>query len=109
MQEISRFSAPAVEIICTNSPTTSHRIPFAHGSGGVLTVAATNGATLIQWYAAPDTTTAPVPVFSTSGATVSTAVTVGAHPFPDSTHGCHTIVPVITGAGTMIATVTVKG
>ena len=108
MQEISRFSAPAVEIICTNSPSTSHRIPFSHGAGGVLTVAATNGATQIQWHAAPDTTTAPVPIFS-NGAAVTTAVTVGAHPFPDSTYGCHTIVPVIAGAATMTSTVTVKG
>lgn len=108
MQEISRFSAPSVQIVCTSSPSTSHRIPFAHGAGGVLTVAATNGATQIQWYAAPDTLTAPVPVFA-NGSAVTTAVTVGAHPFPDSAYGCHTIVPVVTGAATMASTVTIKG
>ena len=108
MQEISRFSAPAVEIVCTNSPSTSHRIPFAHAAGGVITVAATGGATQIQWYASPSPSVAPVPVFA-DGSAVTTAVTVGAHPFPDATFGCHTVVPVVSGATSMSATITVKG
>lgn len=108
MQEISRFSAPAVEIVCTDSPSTSHRIPFSHGAGGVITISSTGGATQIQWYAAPNTTTAPVPIFA-DGSAVTTAVTVGAHPFPDATFGCHTVVPVISGAASMSASITVKG
>lgn len=108
MQEISRFSAPAVTIECTNSPSTSHRIPFAHAAGGVITVAAANGATQIQWYAAPSASAAAVPVFA-DGSAVTTAVTVGAHPFPDATFGCHTVVPVVSGAASMSATITVKG
>lgn len=108
MQEISRFSAPAVEIVCTDSPASSHRIPFAHAAGGVITVSSPGSATQIQWYAAPSATASPVPIF-VNGSTVTTAITAGAHPFPESTFGCHTVVPVITGAGTMQATVTLKG
>ena len=108
MQEISRFSAPSVEIVCTNSPATSHRIPFAHASGGVITISSPGSASQIQWHAAPSATASPVPIFA-DGATVTTTITTGAHPFPDSTFGCHTVVPVIAGAGTMQATVTLKG
>lgn len=108
MQEISRFSAPAVDIVCTNSPSTSHRIPFAHAAGGVITVGATGGVTQIQWYAAPNDASSAVPIFA-DGNAVTTAMTVGAHPFPDAAFGCHTVVPVVTGAASMNATITVKG
>lgn len=108
MQEISRFSAPAVDIVCTNTPSTSHRIPFAHGAGGVITVGATAGSTQIQWYAAPHSSAAPVPIFA-GGNAVTTALTVGAHPFPDATFGCHTVVPVVNGVSPVDATITVKG
>lgn len=108
MQEISRFSAPAVEIVCTNSPSTSEKIPFAHGAGGVLTVNSLSGATQVQWYASPTSGVSPVPVYA-GGAAVTTALTVGAHPFPDAVFGCHFVVPVVSGAASMSATITVKG
>lgn len=108
MQEISRFSAPSVDVVCTNVPGTSARIPFSRGAGGVITVGATAGSTQIQWYAAPSDTATPVPIFS-GGNAVTTALTVGAHPFPDATFGCHTVVPVVNGISSVDATITIKG
>lgn len=107
MQAISRHYSDPVTIVCTDSPSTTARIPFGTSAGGVLTVAATNGATQVTWYAAPDMQTTPVPLFQ-DGAAVTTAVTVGAHPFPDATYGCYVLAPVVSG-GTMSAVVTVKG
>ena len=106
--EISRFTSPAVEIVCTNSPTTTAKIAFSKYAGGVLTVAATGGATQIDWYAAARAGDTPLKVYS-GGSAVTTAVTVGVHPFPDATYACALICPVVVGAASMSAVVTVKG
>lgn len=108
MQETRRFSEPAIEIVCTNSPSTSERIAFSNSASGVITISTPGLATQIQWYAAPSADVTPVPVFA-SGSTVTTTIAAGAHPFPAAVSGCHTVVPVITGAASMQATVTLKG
>lgn len=107
MNAISRHYSDPITVICTDSPATTARIPFGTSAGGVLTVAATNGATQVTWYAAPDMKTTPVPIYQ-DGSVVVTAMTAGAHPFPDATYGCHVVAPVVS-AGTMSAVVTVKG
>lgn len=108
MSEISRFTSPAVDITCTSDPATTARIAFSKYAGGVLTIAATAGATQIHWYAAARQGDTPVRVYD-DGAGVLTAVTVGAHPFPDSTYACAFICPVVVGAASMPAVITVKG
>jgi hypothetical protein len=107
MNSISRHYSDPVTIVCTNSPSTTAKIAFSTSAGGVLTVAATNGATQVVWYAAPDMATTPVPIYQ-DGAAVVTALTNGAHPFPDATYGCFVLAPVVSN-GTMAAVVTVKG
>lgn len=106
--EISRFTSPAVEIVCTNDPATTAKIAFSKYAGGVLTVASTGGATQIDWYASARPGDTPLQVYS-SGAAVTTALTVGVHPFPDATYACALICPVVVGAASMPAVITVKG
>lgn len=108
MSEISRFTSPAVDITCTSDPATTAKIAFSKYAGGVMTIASTGGATQINWYAAARQGDTPVQVYS-NGSAVTTAVTVGVHPFPDSTYACALICPVVTGAASMSAVITVKG
>lgn len=82
--------------------------PYARWAGGCITVAATNGATLINWHGAPDAVTTPVQVYE-SGNAVTTNVTVGVHPVPDACFACAYVYPIITGSSSMSATVSVKG
>lgn len=106
--EISRFTSPAVEIVCTNDPATTAKIAFSKYAGGVMTVADASGATQIDWYAAARPGDTPLKVYS-SGSAVTTAATVGVHPFPDATYACALICPVVVGASSMSAVITVKG
>lgn len=106
--EISRFTSPAVEIVCTNDPATTAKIAFTKYAGGVMSIAATGGVTQIDWYAAARPGDTPSKVYS-GGSAVTTAATVGVHPFPDSTYACAFICPVVIGAASMPAVITVKG
>jgi hypothetical protein len=106
--EISRFTSPAVEIVCTNDPATTAKIAFTKYAGGVMSIAATGGVTQIDWYASARPSDTPAKVYS-SGAAVTTAATVGVHPFPDATYACAFICPVVVGAASMNAVITVKG
>ena len=106
--EISRFTSPAVEIVCTNDPATTAKIAFTKYAGGVMTIADTGGVTQIDWYAAARPGDTPSKVYS-GGSAVTTAATVGVHPFPDSTYACAFICPVVVGAASMPAVITVKG
>lgn len=106
--EISRFTSPAVDIVCTNDPATTAKIAFTKYAGGVLSIADTGGVTQIDWYASARPGDTPSKVYS-SGAAVTTAATVGVHPFPDATYACAFICPVVVGAASMPAVITVKG
>jgi hypothetical protein len=106
--EISRFTSPPVDITCTSDPATTAKIAFSKYAGGVLTVASTGGVTQIDWYAAARPGDTPLRVYS-SGSAVTTALTVGVHPFPDATYACALICPVVVGAASMPAVITVKG
>lgn len=108
MSEISRFTSPAVDITCTSDPATTARIAFTKYAGGVMSIAATGGVTQIDWYASARPGDTPTRVYS-GGAGVTTAATVGVHPFPDATYACAFICPVVVGAASMPAVITVKG
>jgi|TARA_R100000482_G_scaffold111768_2_gene54193 hypothetical protein len=107
MIEIQRFSPPGTSVTITNSVSTTAKIPFENGAGGALHVAATNAVTEITWYGSPDEQTTPQKIYS-GGNAVTTAITDGVHPFPDSTFGVRFLCPVASNAS-LTSVVTVKG
>lgn len=109
MNAIERRSGGNSVITANSSAaTTAGSFPYDRWAAGMVTIAATNGATQINWYAAPAYGVTPVQVYD-SGNAVVTNVTVGAHPVPDACFAAAYVCPVITGATTMAMTVTVKG
>jgi len=109
MNAIERRSGGNSVITANSSAaTTSGSFPYDRWASGIITIAATNGVTQINWHAAPASGVAPVQVYD-SGNAVITAVTVGAHPVPDACFAAAYVCPVISGASTMSMTVTVKG
>lgn len=109
MNAIERRPGGNTVITCNSSAaTTAGSFPYARWAGGCITIAATNGATQINWYAAPDYGTTPVQVYDSNNA-VTSNVTVGVIPVPDACFAAAYVCPVITGATTMQATVSVKG
>lgn len=109
MSAIERlFSTNTVVVANSSAATTSGSFAYGRFAGGVVTIANTNSATKIDWYAAPEYGEAPRPVYE-FGSAVTTNVTVGVHPIPDACFGAVYVCPVITGATTMAMTVTVKG
>lgn len=108
MSEIARFSSTVTITAGSSAGTTTPRIAYGRYAGGCLIVGNTSGATEIRWYASATAEATPVQVFA-DGSAVTTAVTVGVHPIPDACYGVPFVAPVIVGATTMAATVTLKG
>lgn len=108
MSEIARFSSVITITAGSAAGTTTPRFAYGRYAGGGLVVANTNGATQVKWYASANPEDTPVQIYA-DGSAVTTAVTVGAHPVPDACYGFNFIAPVIVGATTMAATVTLKG
>jgi hypothetical protein len=103
-----RFNTNTVVVANSSAATTSGSFAYGRFAGGVVTIANTNSATKIDWYAAPEYGSTPYKVYD-SGNAVTTNVTVGVHPIPDACFGAAYVCPVVTGATTMAMTVTVKG
>lgn len=109
MNAIERRSGGNSVITANSSAaTTAGSFPYDRWAGGMVTIAATNGATQINWHASPGYGVTPVQVYD-SGNAVVTNVTVGAHPVPDACFSAAYVCPVVVGATTMAMTVTVKG
>jgi hypothetical protein len=106
--EIARFYSGAVITACSSAASTTPRIPYGRYSGGGVIIANTNGATQINWYASNGPEDVPAPIY-VSGAAVTTAVTVGAHPIPDACFGFPYLAPIISGATACGMTVPMKG
>lgn len=108
MNEIARFRDTVAITASSSAATTTPRIAFGGFAGGCVIVAATGGGTQINWYgaSAPDVT--PVQIYA-DGAAVTTALTVGVHPIPDSCFALPFVAPVVSGATTCAMTVCVKG
>jgi hypothetical protein len=108
MSEIARFSSQVVITAASSAATTTPRVAFGRYGGGAMIVANTNGATQVRWYGAANAQDAPVQVYA-DGSALTTAVTVGVIPFPDSCYALPFVAPIIVGATTMAATVVFKG
>ena len=109
MNEIARHFSPGTLITANSTAaTTSGSFPFGRFGGACVLIAATNGCTQIQWYATNDLTTTPVKVYA-DGSEVTTALTVGVHPVPDSCFAANYVVPVVVGGTTCAMTVMAKG
>lgn len=108
MSEIARFSSVITITAGSAAGTTTPRFAYGRYAGGALLVANTNGATQVRWYASAGPEDTPVQIYA-DGAAVTTAVTVGGHPIPDACYGFTFVAPVIVGAASMAATVTLKG
>lgn len=105
---IERFFTGATITAGSSAASTTPRFPFARYAGGGVLIAATNGATQINWHASHNPEDTPLQIRS-DGSAVTTAVTNGAHPIPDACFGFAYIAPVIVGATTCAMTVSVKG
>lgn len=108
MSEIARFSSSVVITAGSSAGTTTPRFAYGRYAGGCLIVGNTSGVTQVRWYASPSAEATPVQVYA-DGSAVTTALTVGAHPIPDACYGVPFVAPIIVGATTMAATVTLKG
>jgi hypothetical protein len=109
MNEIARHFSPGTVVTANSSAaTTSGMFPFGRFGGACVMIANTNSATQISWYGTVDPKVAPLPLYS-SGAAVTSAVTVGIHPVPDACFAVNYVVPVIAGATTCAMTVMAKG
>lgn len=108
MSEIARLSSSVTITAGSSAATTTPRFAYGRYAGGCVLIGNTNGATQVRWYASAGAEDTPVQVYA-DGSAVTTAVTVGAHPIPDACYGVPFVAPVIVGATTMAATVTLKG
>lgn len=108
MSEIARFSNVITITAGSTAGTTTPRFAYGRYAGGGLLVGNTNGVTQISWYAAATPEATPVQIYA-DGSAVTTAVVVGAHPIPDACYGFNFVAPIIVGATTMAATITLKG
>lgn len=109
MIEIHRAREVTATITAASSAATSSpRIAFAHAAGGAVLIANTNSCTQITWYAAAGAEDQPLQIFS-SGAAVTSAVTVGAINLPDAVYPFPFLVPVVSGGTTCAMTAVLKG
>jgi hypothetical protein len=108
MNEITRFRDTVAITASSSANTITPRIAFGNFAGGCVVIAATGGATQINWHgsAAPEAT--PVQIYA-DGSAVTTALTVGIHPIPDACFALPFFAPVVAGATTCAMTVCVKG
>lgn len=109
MNEIARhFSPGAVVTANSSAATTSGMFPFGRFGGACVMIAATGGATQINWHGTVDPAVTPRQIYS-DGSAVVTAVTVGIMPVPDACFAVNYVVPVISGGTTCAMTVMAKG
>jgi len=108
MIEITRFYTTAVVTAGSSAATTSPRFPYTTMAGGAVVIANTGGATQISWHGALGADTPPRQMYA-DGAAVTTALTVGAQPIPDSLFAMPFVVPIIVGGTTCSMTVSLKG
>jgi hypothetical protein len=108
MSAIERFNSVVVLTAASSAATTTPRFPFGGYAGGGVLIAATNGATQINWHASVGPEDSPIRVYA-DGSAVTTAVTVGGHPIPDACFGFAYIAPVVVGATTCAMTISIKG
>lgn len=108
MAQIERFFTGASITAASSAATTTPRFPYGRYAGGGVLIASTGGATQLKWHASAGPEDVPVQIYA-DGSAVTTAVTVGGHPIPDSCYGFAYLAPVVVGADTLPITVTVKG
>lgn len=107
--KIERYSSVTSQIVATNNPATSPKIPFGAAAGGMIVVdSVAGGATSLSWSVAvgPEAT----PATANDGtADVSTTIAAGkAYPIPDAVFAAPFLVAV-TNAGTATFRLCVKG
>lgn len=109
MGKIERDSSVTGALSLTNSATTTARIPFGSGSGGVIIVdAVTGSANKITWNVAFGDSDTPKPLYN-DGAVVETSIAVDrAYPIPDACFAATRVVPVL-NADTATIRVSLKG
>jgi hypothetical protein len=109
MIEIARhFSPGAVVTANSSAATTSGMFPIGRFGSGCVMIANTNGATQISWFGTVSPSVPPQRIYA-SGFGVTTALTVGIHPIPESCMSVNYLVPVIAGGSTCAMTVMAKG
>lgn len=108
MNDIRRHYSSIVITANSSAATTSGNIPFAPFAGGVVMIANTQSATLINWHGTVDMTVTPQKLYADGNAVTST-LTVGCIAMPDACFAVPFVVPVISGATTCGMTVLLKG
>lgn len=108
MIEITRFNDVVTITASNTATTTSGRMAFSSYVSGAVLIGNTNGCTKIDWYGAHGSETTPLQIYS-SGAAVTSAVTVGAIVMPAACEPFPFVVPVVSGGTTCAMTVVMKG
>lgn len=107
MIDVTRFHDVVTITASSTASTTSERIAYTSFGSGAVLIGNTNGCTKIDWYGADGPETTPRQIYS-SGAAVTSAVTVGAIVLPAACEPFPFVVPVVTGGTTCAMTVVLK-
>jgi|688.fasta_scaffold01126_35 hypothetical protein len=108
MNDIARHFSTAAIVASSSANSVAPRVAFGPFASGVVLVANTGGCTQINWHGAASAEGTPLPL-QASGAAVTSAIVVGAIPFPDQTFALPFVVPVVVGATSCSMTVCLKG
>lgn len=106
--KLERLSSVQAGIACTNSASTTARIPFSATSGATIALTAVATAVKIAWHVAMAPEGTPVPLYNADGAVETTIAVDRAYAIPDECFAAPFLVPVL-DAGTATLTIAVKG